>query len=56
MRYRIKIYMPVEQEEDVLYDSIEEAEREIEHLKLLHPDFKFEIEDMGEKELEKARN
>ena len=56
MRYRIKIYMPVEQEEDVLYNSIEEAEAEMEHLQLLHPDFKFEIEEVGEKEPEKARD
>jgi len=54
--YRIKIYMPVEQEKDVLYDSIEEAETEIEHLKLLHPDFKFEIEEVGKEEQERARD
>ncbi len=44
-KYRTKCWIEVEQEEDVLMNK-KEAEEELEHLQTLHPDNRYEIEEV----------
>ena len=44
LKYRIRIWIPIEPEEDLLFDSWNEAISEKEHLKLLQPENIYELE------------
>lgn len=47
MAYRVVTYMRVDPEELVLFDTREEAEAEIAHWRTLHPEDRYEIEEIG---------
>ncbi len=45
MAWRIKVYIPVEDEESEPYPTKEEAEKEIESLSLMQPENIYEVEE-----------
>lgn len=46
MRYKINCWIFVEPEEEVIFDSLEEAQKELEHNELLQPENRYEIEEV----------
>ena len=46
MGWVIKVYIPVEIEEEQIFTSKEEAEKEVEHLSLLQPENIYEVEEV----------
>lgn len=46
MSYRIKVWIPVDDYTDELYDSLEEAENDVSNMEFMQPENRYEIEEV----------
>lgn len=49
-KYKIECWLYIEQEEQPIFDSFEEAQKEMEHNELLQPENRYEIVEVLENE------
>lgn len=46
MKYKIKVWIPIEDDEETIYSSLKEAKDEVKNLELMQPENKYDIEEI----------
>ncbi|MEK6828679.1 MAG: hypothetical protein AABY15_01010 [Nanoarchaeota archaeon] len=46
MKYKLLSYIPVEAENPAIFDTLDEAEQEAEHLRAMQPENKYEVNEV----------